>query len=187
MLGACQNPAAPSKEQASTQQVEVSQKANALATVPAKQQIKAGLSVGQIHLNMSADSVVALLGKPDQQDAAMGTASMTWYAQHNAAGYQTNICTKAVQEGASGRQHAAKAIRITSPWFKTPEGVQTGMLLKDIQHHYSLKNLGFNAHHNTLYDDLHLGVAFEVDAKQRCIAILVHVPDDARVVNLNFY
>lgn len=187
LLAACQNSSDSQDGKANAHPIVTRQNPDTLAPAPARQLIKAGQSLGQIHLNMTADSVISLLGKPDKQDAAMGTAAMTWYAHHETAGDETDVCTKAIPNDQQPAQHRVKVIRITSAWFKTPEGVQTGMLLKNFKPHYQLENIGLNAHGHHLYDDVHRGITFEIDKAQKCVAILVHVPDDKRIVSLNFY
>ena len=156
-----------------------------------KQLIVPGKSIGQMSINESMDSVYAVLGRPDSGDAAMGSSLAIWYAKHDTAGYKTSIFARHNYGGKDEVTQHIRKILITSPWFKTAEGVGNGSALKEIKQHYALKQgQGYQAKGKTIgvYYDVSKGISFEIDpATNKCVGILVHRPDDAGGTYINMH
>lgn len=96
------------------------------------QLIVPGKSIGQTKLNENAKIVFEKLGKPDNDDAAMGKSLSTWYAHHNPSGYQTQIfCSRYSGNPDETVTHVIQ-IRVTSPYFKTANSIGVGSTLKQI-------------------------------------------------------
>ena len=156
---------------------------------PPDKLIEPGKGVGKLLLNGNADSAATLLGKPDFSDAAMGSAVMTWYAKHDTAGYKTSIFADhnfgAKDEGVA---HIRK-ILVTSPGFKTVDGLGTGMGLYEYQKHFDLKAItSYKAKGKKVkvYEAKGKGLAFEVDsASGKGVAIVVHKPGDSLATYIN--
>jgi hypothetical protein len=148
-----------------------------------------GVSIGKTKLNEPAGQLLNRLGKPDYQDAAMGTAYMIWHANHQPEGYETNVVLQhnyGVKDEGTLR---IKQIRVTSPAFKLTNGIAAGASFQSINAAYQLEK-GSVLHDKSgtyqLYDDLAKGVAFEFDNHKRCTAIIVHLPHDKAAKNFNF-
>ena len=144
-------------------------------TVDPEQLIFPGKSVGLTKLNDAGSKVIENLGKPDISDAAMGKSVNVWYPDHNKKGYamhmyfSTNI---GVDDTAR-----VKAVRVTSPTFKTNNHLNTGVLITDVSKQYTLKNIGMFKLKNTdrtIFDDSLAGVAFDTDRSGNVIGITVH-------------
>lgn len=119
----------------------------------------------------------------------MGTAYMVWYANHQPGGHQTNLV---LQHNYGGKDEATlrvKQIRITSPAFKLANGISAGASFQTVNSAYHLEK-GAALHDASgnyqVYDDVAKGIAFEFDSKQRCSAIIVHLPGDKGAKNFNF-
>ncbi|RYD78956.1 MAG: hypothetical protein EOP53_10375 [Sphingobacteriales bacterium] len=137
-----------------------------------------GKSIGLTHLYESADSVFLLLGKPDSSDAAMGKMMASWYKNN----HETHIFFGR-KMGSEDETSRVKQIRITSSYFVTEKGVSVGSAIHQIQMEFpELKIAGSyispQTHlQTTIYDDLQKGIAFETDAKNGCVGITVHKPN----------
>lgn len=159
--------------------------------IPPDKLIEPGTGVGKLVLNGNADSAASFLGKPDFSDAAMGSALMTWYAKHDTAGYKTSIFADhnfgAKDEGVA----RIRKIRVTSPYFKTADGLGTGMGLYQYQKHFNLKALtSYKAKGKKIkvYEAVGKGIAFEVDsASGKGVAIAVHKPGDSLATYINMH
>ena len=133
-----------------------------------------GKSAGQTRINENADSVYKRLGTPDGGDAAMQKAVAVWFAHHDTTAYSVSIYTARNTDSLS----IAKVlqIRITSPSFKTKEGIHVRSSLTDIQkafpviqtEHYLDAGINY-----TVYDSKQ-GIAFEVNSNDTCVAIIIH-------------
>jgi len=147
----------------------------AVAAVPADRLIIAGKSMGQTILNEARSQVLALLGKPDFSDAAMGKSVAIWYTDHNKKGYATNIYfTTDMGNDDTAR---VKVIRITSPSFKTNNHLYAGVLITEAQKLYKLQKVGtfkLNGSNRTLYDDTAAGIALEADRSDNITGIAIH-------------
>lgn len=144
-----------------------------------------GKSIGNIVLEEIVDSL-SFLGQPDLSDAAMGKAWLTWYSTNSKlvnGKSELNIYT--AYKNNEMEEKAVRQIRVTSPDFKTAEGLSTGKSFEDISN--TLAALDFlgsfrkPGSDNTveLYDATNSGIAFEIEntgSEKKCIAIIVHTP-----------
>lgn len=146
------------------------------AGIQPAQLIVPGQSIGLTRLDEPADSVTKRLGRPDAGDAAMGKSLSTWYAGHNPQGYRTGIfCSRQMGADETSR---VQQIRITSPWFKTKEGLSVGADSTTISNYYTLKptqRFSDNGIRGTEYSSP-TGIAFELDQSGHCIGIIVRKP-----------
>lgn len=143
-------------------------------------------------------SKLEVLGQPNHSDAAMGKAWMTWYGKktdttHNEMNVYTTYKDDELKE------KVVRQIRITSPDFKTVEGINTESSFAEILKAFpNIKTVGKFDNidtkiETTIYDDIQSGIAFEVRnpfGKSQCCAIIVHekgkkVTDD--YIHLNPY
>jgi hypothetical protein len=142
--------------------------------------ITPGKSMGKIFIDENAANVFSLLGKPDAGDAAMGKSLSTWYQDHNAAGYQTQVFFSR-QVGANDDISRVKQIRVTSPEYKTGDSIHVQTLFKDIKasgqfklNKVAMYNEGGKAF--ILYADVSKGIAFETGEDEKCSGIIVFEP-----------
>ncbi len=138
-----------------------------------------GKSIGHITLRENADSVYKALGKPDSGDAAMGKSLSTWYANHNPKGYQTQIFCSRYMGSPDENTSRVKQIRVTSPFFKTKEGIGTGTVLAQVQVKFKvIKTASFkNKKPPYAIFDNRKGIAFEVSGG-KCTAVIIYLPGD---------
>jgi hypothetical protein len=159
--------------------------------IAAGELIVPGKSVGKFAINGNADSAAVLLGKPDFSDGAMGSALMTWYVKHDTAGYKTSIFA---DHNFGAKDEAVAHIRkilVTSPNYKTVEGLNTGLPLSDYQKHFDLKPISAykaKGKRVRVYEAKDKGIAFEIDsASNKGIAIVVHQPKDSLATYINLH
>lgn len=138
--------------------------------------ITPGGGIGRVTIGENTDSVINALGKPDAGDAAMGSQLMTWYAGHDSAGHQTNVFGHRNMGAADEAISRVKAIRVTSPDFKTAELLRTGLSFDEIKVYFSTTKKSGGTKGRSIYEDPRAGIAFEVDGKNICRAIIVFGP-----------
>lgn len=161
-----------------------------LPLVSAAQLIDPGKSIGLTHLNESLDSVILSLGKPDRGDAAMGAAFTTWFAKHDTLGNQTDIYSHRTMGGPDENISHVKLIRVTSPYFKTVQGVGTGLTLTEIAKHFHTEHIAdYIKATDTLmvYDDAKEGISFEIDKTGKCTGVSIHKPKDSSTGYLSLH
>ena len=155
-------------------------------TVATDKVITPGGGIGLITIGENADSTISVLGKPDKSDAGMGAQMLTWYANHDSTGHQTNVYAhRNMGDKDAGISHV-RAIRITSPAFNTFEQVHTGMPFSEIKKH-------FQPYHKTTqtpdgfttYEDSKAGIAFEMNSQNTCSAIIVFARGSSLGTNLS--
>ena len=138
-----------------------------------QQLIIPGKSIGLTQLGQNAETL-ASLGKPDFSDAAMGKAWATWYSKD---GQKKELNIYTTYKDSEMKEKVIRQIRITSPEFKTSEGIAIRKLLNDIQKSYpEIKLVGkYNADGKSiqLYDAMDSGIAFEIE-NDLCIGIIIH-------------
>jgi hypothetical protein len=144
-------------------------------TVSAAQLIVPGKSIGQTSLQEDAKLVLQKLGKPDDGDSAMGKSLFTWYANHYPFGYETQVfCSHPM--GGNESVSRVKQIRVTSPYFKTANGIGAGATLKQINASFKLtKTATFkeDKHWFAVYNS-DKGIAFETNAAGKCVGVIVY-------------
>ena len=133
-----------------------------------------GKSAGKVSINQDAEEVYILLGKADAGDAAMQKSVAIWYKNHDPKAYSTSIYT--VRDTGNNPPARIKQVRVTSPGFKTKEGIGVSSTLAEIQNKYSVTKLADVTDQGEvleMYDNL-AGIAFEVNGKGICKAIIIH-------------
>ncbi|TPE45141.1 hypothetical protein [Pontibacter mangrovi] len=137
--------------------------------------IKPGESIGKIELGMPGTNLAKILGEPDSTDAAMGKALLFWVdGQEYVALYTV------ADFGGKDERPKVQQVQVTSPAFKTADGIGTGKALPEIRRTYSgLQPLAYyqNAQQQQVYifDDRQQGIAFEVTLPDStCTAITIH-------------
>lgn len=146
--------------------------------------ITPGTSIGQTFLEESPDTLIAILGKPDYQDAAMGKAWLTWFGkkrdEHNNA-TELNVFVTYRDSSMTGK--VVRQIRTTSSSFRLRDSLHVYASLPSISQ--SFPEIKFTGSYKEgkrsfrIYDALDQGVAFETvtaNGQTLCTAILVHVP-----------
>lgn len=133
-----------------------------------------GKSIGKTEINQDADITFKRLGKPDDGDAAMGKAVAIWYAHHDSTGHSTSIYT--TRDMGNNPAALIRQIRITSPVFKTKEGLGAASDLSDIEKTFDLKVAEKFSDSGKQYQifDAKEGIAFEIGQNKKCVAVIVH-------------
>lgn len=135
--------------------------------------LQPGIGAGKTAINEIADQVYARLGKADGGDAAMGKAIAIWYNNHDSTAHSIAIYT--VRDTGSMPPARIKQIRVTSPTFKTKEGIHTGSTLTEIKKVFPVtrseayKSEGENY---SVYSSKQ-GIAFEINAAGECVSVLI--------------
>lgn len=159
--------------------------------IPADKLIVPGKSAGYITINGSADSVVNLLGKPDFNDAAMGSVLITWYNKHDTAADKISIFARHNYGSPDEAVAHIRKIMITSPEFKTADGLGTGQTLSDYQKSYTLSPMSSYVEKGKkikVYEAKGKGIAFGIDSlSDNGVSIFIHRPQDtlATYINMN--
>ena len=146
--------------------------------------ITPGTSIGQTFLEESPDTLIAILGKPDYEDAAMGKAWLTWFGkkrdEHNNS---TELNVFLTYRDSSMTKKAVRQIRTTSSWFLLQDSLHVYASFPAIKSAFpAIKYSGEYKEAGRLfkiYDDLDQGIAFETvtaGGQTLCTAILIHVP-----------
>ena len=146
-------------------------------SVPATQLIVPGKSIGQTKLKEDDKLVFERLGRPDNGDAAMGKSLATWYAALNPSGYQTQVFFSRYMGGMDDITSRVKQIRVTSPYFKTVEGIGAGSTLKQIHTFFKARKTAAFTENKQRYFiyDTHKGIAFESNASGKCTGVIVYL------------
>ncbi|MDN3581866.1 hypothetical protein [Mucilaginibacter flavus] len=159
--------------------------------VPANQLITPGKGIGHIMIDDDVQNSIKILGKPDSSDAAMGSSLMVWFARHDASGYRTSIFARHNMGGKDEAISHIQKILVTSPWFKTADGVGVGSTLDAIKKTYTLKSTSsYNskAGEVEVYTDLDKGISFEISAASgKCVGVVVHKAHDTAVTYINMH
>lgn len=139
--------------------------------------IVAGKQVGKIRLGITGEELVKTLGLPDESDAAMGKA---WLSYKGKAQPETELWVYTAYSDTSMRYKTVQFVRTNSAYFKTDEKVGAGSTYADLRKAYPrLKKVARRAEGKNgiaLYDNGN-GIAFEVTEaanETRCTAVLVY-------------
>ncbi|SDI06216.1 hypothetical protein [Mucilaginibacter gossypii] len=163
---------------------------NTANTVHSDWLITPGKSIGHIILNDDVQNVIKQLGKPDSSDAAMGSSLMVWFAKHDITRYRTAVFSHRNMGGKDESISHIQKILITSPRFKTGEGVRVGSTKQDVQKYYALKLTSTYTNNGgkvQIYTDPGKGISFEIDSSGRCVGVVVHKANDTAVAYLNMH
>jgi len=139
--------------------------------------ISAGESVGSIELADTKEIIEAKLGSPSMEDAAMRRLEESWKlpSPHGNGIWLSVLFIRDV----SGLRYLTEELRVSSPRFRTADGISTQSSLGEIEQHYGkLPRTSFETGNGSiiLLDARERGIAFEMDSNGKCVAILVHRP-----------
>jgi hypothetical protein len=145
-----------------------------------------GQSIGNVSLEQNSEEL-EFLGPADLSDAAMGKAWLTWFSTNSKQpSGKTELNVYTTYKDNDLKQKVVRQIRITSPDFKTPEGISVGMSFSEIQklspdldYIGNFRNPG-KSNLVELYDSANIGIAYEIEntgSEKTCIAIIVHTKD----------
>lgn len=155
------------------------------------QQLIAGKRAGNIKLNEDIDSAINILGKPDRGDAAMGAQSATWFNNKDSNSYQTQVYAHRNMGAKDENISRIKLVRITSPWYQTPEHLQIGSSLTEISKYYKVtakSDYTEKDAHIKVYNDARKGIGFEIDSvSQKCVGIIISAPGDSLIANISLH
>lgn len=150
-----------------------------------------GKSIGKITIGASADSASAILGKPDSSDAAMGSALMVWYAGHKKDADRISIFARHNYGGKDENVAHIRKVLITSPGYKTAEGIGVGQDLDAYKKYFTLISTGTYKSQGKkikVYEAKDKGIAFGIDsATNKCVLVVVHEPKDTGTAYINMY
>jgi hypothetical protein len=138
-----------------------------------------GKQAGKIHLGQYMEEVSHILGRPDDGDAAMGSALGIWYQGENK---QLKLYPTVIFSSYRDSNMVIKAVKqvsVTAPGFQTAEGIHTGLKLSELLRAYpSLKKTEtyVNVQRDSVfvYDSVADGIAFDLQ-RDTCTAITIHV------------
>ena len=186
LLLACNQPDKTQSTITTTATATITHADTTIKPVAPAQLIIAGKSIGGTYINESTDSVITKLGKPDSGDAAMGASLMTWFSKRDKSTYRTSVYAHRNMGGTDENISYVKAIRVTSPYFKTADYAGAGSEMKDVMKLYKLKKHAAPGNKKMwLYDDSRAGIGFEADSTGRCTAVMIHPKGDSYTTYLN--
>lgn len=169
MATACHSPADQKKDPFSTAHAVTAVENN---KIDSTRLIIAGKQAGNIYLGQDMEAVFKLLGKPDDGDAAMGSALAIWNKSKPLIVFSSyrdsNMVIKDV-----------KQVSVSAADFSTAEGIHTGLSLKALKAAYpELEKAAAYTHTKTkaeltVYDAVSKGIAFDIQ-QDTCTAITVH-------------
>jgi len=180
LLTACHAPASDKAQQDST-----FTKKHTAITVTSKNELDAsklviaGKQAGRIYLGQYMEEVSEILGRPDDGDAAMGSALGIWYEGTQKALKINPTVIFSSYRDSNMVIKAVKQVSVTAAGFRTSEGIHTGVKLAELLRAYpSLKKTEtyVNAQKDSVfvYDSVPDGIAFDLQ-RDTCTAITIHV------------
>ncbi len=138
-----------------------------------------GQSLGNLKLGADA-ATLANLGPAAYSDAAMQKGWATWFGTGHPP-TQLDVYTTMVP--GQDTHKSVQVVRATSSYFRLANGLRTGSTLRQIEECYGKLPLTtsyqLKAGPRYLYDNVKLGIAFELDGKastSHCRALVVHQP-----------
>ena len=132
--------------------------------------------IGKIKLDEATSNLVTMFGKPDSGDAAMGKRVLSWKSKPDTSKYLTQVYAEK-QMGTDNDTSRVKLIRVTSPSFVTEKGIKVGTDRRKIESAYQVQKVATftkGSENFALFDDKDNGIAFELDSKEICTAVIVH-------------
>jgi hypothetical protein len=149
--------------------------------------IRPGESIGRTHLGTKGGLDLKKLPQPDLMDSYTSHSVRVWISKK--AGRTDTLFIKTVNNGALGVQPldgvSIELIRVTSPWYRTPNGLSTGNTFAQIRREFPDARPVDND--RKLYDDIKRGIAFEFarspTADSPCFAVMVHPRGEQRVAS----
>jgi len=156
------------------------------AVSKANDTIVPGKSIGHISLGEKTNEVILAIGQPDSSDAAMGKQMLSWYSKQAKKDKDTAVNSIKIfavtNFGGKDEASRVKQVRITSPFFKTEEGIGCGSTLTFIKTQYrdirkaSASYTDRSGSPVMIYDDIKEGIAFEIGSNTKCVGVTVHQP-----------
>ncbi len=151
--------------------------------VAAELLIVPGESIGNISINQKASELESILGQPDLSDAAKGKTWLTWFSKisDSITGNELNIYIPYAADDANFKEKVVRQIRITSPDFKTSNGISTESNLAAIKAAFpNSTEVGIYDYETqnpvVVYDDIASGIAFEIE-DNKCTGVIIHERD----------
>ena len=162
-----------------------------IAVKPAdKYLIVPGVRIGRFKLDSSTRSLPVLLGKPFYTDSSMGSALLAWNVTRNKIKYHITIFADHNFIKKADYMQIRK-ILVSSPFYKTAEGLHTGMPFDTYAKFYKLKIERTYVHKGRkidIYQDKASGIAFEIDNKTKTgLAMVVYKPKDSAAPYINMH
>ena len=159
----------------------------ALAAPPAAQLIVPGKRIGQLHLGRYPGALP--LGKPTADDPGMSQDRIVWVSKTVRPGHAPDtVFIHTISNGVletSGPGVTVDIIRVTSPFFRTVDGLSTASSFSQIRRrdtHLKKQEPGTDGAGQTVttYDDIKRGIGFEFlgvpSANSRPLSVFVHTP-----------
>lgn len=135
--------------------------------------LQPGIAAGKTAINAKAEEIYARLGKADGGDAAMGKSIAIWYNNHDSTAHSIAIYT--IRDTGSAPSAIIKQIRVTSPTFKTKEGIHPESTLSEIRKVYQVtRSEAYKSEGEsyTVYSSK-AGIAFEINAAGECTSVII--------------
>jgi hypothetical protein len=132
-----------------------------------------GIAVGKMRVNENAAQAFKVLGVADGGDAAMGKSVAIWYNNHDSTANSVAIYT--VRDTGDAPISLIKQIRVTSPIFKTENGVHPGSTLAEIKEAFDVSQTETYKDEGQMYTvySSNKGIAFEMNSSEKCVAVVV--------------
>ncbi len=142
--------------------------------------IMPGLGIGNFKLDSSAAILPAMLGKPAYTDSSMGSALLRWNIKRN--GLINTVSIFADKPDKKAAFMLIRKIQITSPLYKTADGLHTGLPYNAYVKVYKLRIVNSymtKKRKIDVYSERGSGISFEIDnVTKLCTAIAVYKPKD---------
>lgn len=138
--------------------------------------IVAGERLGKIKIGITGEELANILGVPDESDAAMGKAWLTYKGKTQP---ETELWVFTTYSDTSMRYKTVQFVRTNSDYFKTEENIGVGSTYDDVSKAYpQLKKTARRTEGKNeimIYDNGN-GIAFETTAGagMKCVAALVY-------------
>lgn len=134
-----------------------------------------GESAGKFRLGQDMDSIFALLGKPDDGDAAMGKAWGIWHGVDTIAVYSTYA-------DSNMNRRTARQIVVSGEGYRTGNGIGRNTPLETIRESFPALQPAATYVSDTndtlwVYDEQAAGIAFDIRKKNGqllCSAVTIH-------------
>lgn len=137
-----------------------------------------GERIGPLTLNMPHTAISDAMGEPDSGNAAMGKSLQFWLNQGQPQDYLAVYIVNNFD--GTGSPAKVKQIQVTSPNYKTSNGISTGSTMPAIREQFgSLNPIAYYTNKQNkkvyIFDDQAEGITFEVTPPDStCVAITVH-------------
>ena len=151
-----------------------------IKAVDSSRLIVPGTRAGKLYLGQDMTAVADLLGRPDDGDAAMGSALGIWYTKSSSDFTRRDpISIFSSYRDSNMVVKVVKQLSVSAPDYRTSNGIHTGFTLAALQSAYpglkKIQQFVSGSGHDTLkvYDSVNEGIAFDM-IKDTCSSITVH-------------